>query len=133
MVVNALLPLQVLAAFKERMQHHESPLVACLSAMVGSIGDNRLGGWYSYRMSKAALNMGLRCAAIERGRGATPVKVLGVHPGTTVTNLSAPFLGKRRARSPMDSARQILEMLDQSGPSIPTGSLVNWDGRILPF
>ena len=62
-----------------------------LSARVGSIGDNHLGGWYAYRASKAALNMLLKTAAIEYSRRSANVKLLSFHPGTTDTPLSKPF------------------------------------------
>ncbi len=66
-----------------------------LSAQVGSIEDNRSGGWYGYRMSKAALNMGVRCAAIECARWRRPPAIVAVHPGTTVSGLSEPFTAHR--------------------------------------
>jgi len=142
MAVNALAPLQILDAFTPLLRRGRRPVAATLSAMVGSIGDNRLGGWYSYRMSKAALNMGLRTAAIElaRPRGArdasgeapaTPI-VVAVHPGTTATALSAPFLRNRSARSPEQSAQYLLSVLD-SLSAADTGKFFNWDGRELPW
>ena len=66
-----------------------------LSAQVGSIEDNRSGGWYGYRMSKAALNMGVRCVAIECARWRRPPAIVAVHPGTTVSGLSEPFTAHR--------------------------------------
>ena len=66
-----------------------------LSAQVGSIEDNRSGGWYGYRMSKAALNMGVRCAAIDCARWRRPPAIVAVHPGTTVSGLSEPFTAHR--------------------------------------
>ena len=65
--------------------------MAALSARVGSIGDNHLGGWYAYRSSKAALNMMLRTLSIEYGRRVKNVKIISFHPGTTDTALSKPF------------------------------------------
>jgi NAD(P)-dependent dehydrogenase (short-subunit alcohol dehydrogenase family) len=133
MRVNALAPLQVLAAFAPLLRHDQRAVAATLSAMVGSIGDNRLGGWYSYRMSKAALNMGLKNAAIELGRGARdgPI-VVAIHPGTTTTALSEPFLRHRTARSPAESAEHILAVLDGLTPA-NSGKFYNWDGRELPW
>jgi NAD(P)-dependent dehydrogenase (short-subunit alcohol dehydrogenase family) len=148
MTLNALLPLQVLGAFAPLLRHGERSVAAALSAMVGSIGDNRLGGWYSYRMSKAALNMGLKTAAIELARGRSgagraasagasgdapehPI-VVAVHPGTTTTALSAPHLRGREARPPRDSARHVLDVLDRLTPA-DTGKFYNWDGRELPW
>jgi NAD(P)-dependent dehydrogenase (short-subunit alcohol dehydrogenase family) len=140
MTLNAFLPLQVLGAFAPLLRHGERSVVAALSAMVGSIGDNRLGGWYSYRMSKAALNMGLKTAAIELARGratagrphpTSPI-VVAVHPGTTATGLSARYLHNRDARPPADSAQCVLDVLDRLSPA-DTGKFYNWDGRELPW
>jgi NAD(P)-dependent dehydrogenase (short-subunit alcohol dehydrogenase family) len=132
MAVNAWAPLMALEAFSPLLRHTDGAVAAALSAMVGSIGDNRLGGWYSYRMSKAALNMGLRSAAIELGRQRHAPIVVAVHPGTTLSALSAPFAGPERARPAHDSAAAILRVLDGLGPD-DTGRFFNWDGRELPW
>ncbi|MDZ7667985.1 MAG: SDR family NAD(P)-dependent oxidoreductase [Gammaproteobacteria bacterium] len=136
MTVNALAPLQVLAAFSDLLRHDQRAVAVALSAMVGSIGDNRLGGWYSYRMSKAALNMGLRNAAIELNRPAGgkqlgPI-VAAIHPGTTTTPLSAPFLRRHAARPAAESAAHILDVIDRLSPD-DNGAFFNWDGRELPW
>jgi NAD(P)-dependent dehydrogenase (short-subunit alcohol dehydrogenase family) len=86
--VNAWAPLAAIHAFAPLLRHPEGSVAAALSAQVGSIGDNRMGGWYSYRMSKAALNMGLRTAAIELGRHRHGPTVVAIHPGTTQSPLS---------------------------------------------
>ncbi|MEQ8860561.1 MAG: SDR family NAD(P)-dependent oxidoreductase [Pseudomonadales bacterium] len=136
MTVNALAPLQVLHAFAPLLKHDERAVAAALSAMVGSIGDNRIGGWYSYRMSKAALNMGLKNAAIELGRlrpkGRPAPIVVAVHPGTTETDLSRPFLRQHDARPADDSAAHILAVLDDLDEA-DSGRFFNWDGRELPW
>ena len=75
-----------------------APRIAALSARVGSIGDNGLGGWYSYRGSKAALNMMLRCAALEMRRVNPAAKIIAYHPGTVDTPLSHPYPGQRGTR-----------------------------------
>jgi NAD(P)-dependent dehydrogenase (short-subunit alcohol dehydrogenase family) len=130
--VNAWAPLATLDAFAPLLRHPEGSVAAALSAMVGSIGDNRLGGWYSYRMSKAALNMGIRSAAIELGRQRHAPVVVAIHPGTTRSELSAPFAGPERARPAGESATAILRVLDGLGPE-HTGRFFNWDGRELPW
>lgn len=89
--VNAVLPMLWLSALAPVLRKSPSCRVAILSARVGSISDNRLGGWYSYRSSKAALNMAMRCAAIEFSRRAKGVKLVAYHPGTVDTGLSEPF------------------------------------------
>jgi NAD(P)-dependent dehydrogenase (short-subunit alcohol dehydrogenase family) len=136
MALNALAPLTVLHAFTPLLEHPDGSVAVTLSARVGSIGDNRLGGWYSYRMSKAALNMGIRTAAIELNRRARPDRpapiVAAVHPGTTVSALSEPFLRGRPARSPDDSARHVLAVADGLTPA-DSGGFFNWDGQPLPW
>ncbi len=131
-LVNAWAPLVALDAFAPLLRHEDGAVAAVLSAMVGSIGENRLGGWYSYRMSKAALNMGIRNAAIELGRHRHGPIVVAIHPGTTLSELSAPFAGAERARSPGVSAAAILRVLDGLGKS-DNGRFFNWDGRELPW
>lgn len=91
MTINSL-PTLLLGKYLGPHLNSETPcLFTTLSARVGSISDNRLGGWYSYRMSKAALNQALKCLSIEWQRSAGNVIVVALHPGTTATALSAPF------------------------------------------
>lgn len=89
--VNTILPVLWLKHLIKVLKSDKPCYVAVLSARVGSIGDNRMGGWYSYRASKSALNMLLKTAAIEYARRATNVKLIAFHPGTTDTALSRPF------------------------------------------
>lgn len=89
--VNTFLPALWLQTLAPLLRSAQSCRVALLSARVGSIGDNRTGGWYSYRASKSALNMIIQCAAIEFARRAKNVKLLAFHPGTVDTPLSKPF------------------------------------------
>lgn len=108
---------------------------AALSARVGSIGDNRLGGWYSYRASKAALNQLLRTASIELKRLNPAATVLALHPGTTDTRLSQPFQANVPAGKLFDpdfAARCLLELIGQHGP-VQTGSFWAWDGQTIPW
>jgi NAD(P)-dependent dehydrogenase (short-subunit alcohol dehydrogenase family) len=104
---------------------------AALSARVGSIGDNRVGGWYGYRASKAALNMMLRNFAIELARKRPEAICVGLHPGTVDTDLSKPFQSGTSAEklfSPDYSAGRLLEVLDglRAGD---TGGVFAWDGK----
>jgi NAD(P)-dependent dehydrogenase (short-subunit alcohol dehydrogenase family) len=106
-------------------------VVAALSARVGSIGDNRLGGWYSYRASKAALNMVLQSAAIEFARRARRVKLLAFHPGTTDTALSKPFQANVPAEklfAPQFVAQRLTAVMDGATAD---GRLdfIDWDGQ----
>jgi NAD(P)-dependent dehydrogenase (short-subunit alcohol dehydrogenase family) len=108
---------------------------AALSARVGSIGDNRLGGWHSYRASKAALNMVIANLAIELRRTRPQAIVLGLHPGTVATDLSAPFqtrvaAGKLFTRQA--SAQYLLATVDRATDDT-SGSVLAWDGvRVVP-
>lgn len=104
---------------------------AALSARVGSIGDNRLGGWYSYRASKAALNQLLHTASIELKRLNPLSTVLMLHPGTTDTELSKPFQGNVPAQQlfePAFAAQCILDRVGQQGPQ-DSGTFWAWDGQ----
>jgi NAD(P)-dependent dehydrogenase (short-subunit alcohol dehydrogenase family) len=130
--INAFAPLAALHAFLPLLRHDEGAVAATLSAMVGSIGDNALGGWYSYRMSKAALNMGLRNAAIECSRLRDGPQVVAIHPGTTLTALSEPFVRRHRHRSPEESARRILQVIEGLSAD-DTGKFLNWDGQEIPW
>ena len=87
--LNTFLPIRVLSALMPVIKRSGSPKIAVLSARVGSISDNRLGGWYSYRGSKAALNMATKNMANEFRR--SEVVAVALHPGTTDTDLSKPF------------------------------------------
>ena len=89
--VNAVLPMLWIKMLLPVLKGRQTCVVAVFSARIGSISDNRLGGWYSYRSTKAALNMLLKTAAIEYARRARNVKLLAFHPGTTNTALSQPF------------------------------------------
>ncbi|XP_023330474.1 uncharacterized protein LOC111702901 [Eurytemora carolleeae] len=77
--------------FKEDPKKSHSSVIVNMSARVGSISDNRLGGWYSYRMSKSGMNMATKCLSLELGRGKNRVICLSLHPGTTDTDLSKPY------------------------------------------
>ncbi len=104
---------------------------AALSARVGSIGDNRLGGWYSYRASKAALNQLLHTASIELKRLNPGSTVLSLHPGTTDTQLSKPFQANVPAAQlfePAFAAQRIIELVGRHGPA-DSGTFWAWDGE----
>ena len=107
-------------------------LLVMLSAKVGSIGDNRLGGWYSYRASKAALNMLVRTAAIELARTRPELVVVAVHPGTVQSALSRPFGGAQAGRPPAQAAGEMLAVLDRLSPA-DSGQFLSWNGERLPW
>ncbi len=91
--INSIIPMLWLKALTPLAKGKADCVISVFSARIGSIGDNRSGGWYSYRASKAALNMLLKTAAIEYARRAKNVKIMAFHPGTTDTSLSKPFQG----------------------------------------
>jgi len=132
--VNATGALLVAQSFEALLRKGSHPLFAALSARVGSIADNRLGGWYGYRASKAALNMCLRSLSIEWARGSNPIRVACLHPGTVDTALSAPFTPGTRYElfPPERAARQLLAVIDGLGPD-ETGVFRAWDGSVIPW
>jgi NAD(P)-dependent dehydrogenase (short-subunit alcohol dehydrogenase family) len=108
---------------------------ACLSARVGSIEDNRLGGWHAYRASKAALNMLIRTCAVELRQRNPGALCVALHPGTVDTRLSQPFqagVDPAKLLTPERSARALLGVLDRLTPA-DSGRLFTWDGQGLPF
>ncbi len=117
------------------LRHKEPSTFAAISAKVGSIGDNRLGGWYGYRASKAALNMLMKTTALEYERRCPNTRVVVLHPGTTDTDLSKPF---QRNVSPEKlfpverTVGQLLGVLRQLQPG-DTGKFFSWDGSELPW
>lgn len=128
--VNALGPALVLRHFLPLLDPQGA--MALLSAKVGSIGDNRLGGWYAYRASKAALNMLVKTAAIELARSRPRARLLSLHPGTVISALSQPFRGAVAARPPRDAAQQLLALIDRLGPA-DSGGFFAYDGARLPW
>jgi NAD(P)-dependent dehydrogenase (short-subunit alcohol dehydrogenase family) len=105
---------------------------ATLSAKVGSITDNRLGGWYSYRASKAALNMLIKTASIELHRTQPHLVLVAIHPGTVKSNLSRPFRGDEIGRDPSEAASEILFILGSLEAS-DTGSFKSYRGEDIPW
>lgn len=101
---------------------------ASLSARVGSIGDNRLGGWISYRAAKAAQNQIIRTAAIEIARKRPEAIVVALHPGTVETSLSAPYTANHPTISPQHAARALLAVIDRLTPT-ETGTFWDWKGQ----
>lgn len=128
---NTLGPAMVLRHFAPLLDTQRSVL-AVLSAKVGSIEDNRLGGWYSYRASKAALNMLLKTAAIEVKRSNPQAVLVALHPGTVSSHLSQPFRGAEIGRQPSDAASDMLRVLDGLSAE-HTGRFFAYDSAALPW
>jgi NAD(P)-dependent dehydrogenase (short-subunit alcohol dehydrogenase family) len=117
------------------LKHGDRSVLATLSAKVGSIGDNQLGGWYGYRASKAALNMLMKTAAIEYGRTCPKAIVVTLHPGTTNTRLSLPFQGNvppEKLFSIERTVNQLIAVIEQLRDS-DSGQFFSWDGTRLPW
>ncbi len=133
--VNATGPALVAQAFLPKLRTDRRTVFAVLSARVGSIGDNRLGGWYAYRASKAALNQLIRTLSIEHARKNPLGICVGLHPGTVDTPLSKPFqrgVASDKLFTPAYSAARLLEVIDRL-TSADSGGLFAWDGeRIAP-
>ncbi|WP_058368773.1 SDR family oxidoreductase [Psychrobacter sp. ENNN9_III] len=120
---------------KSKRSTDKPAIFSTISARVGSISDNRLGGWYSYRMSKAALNMGMKNLSIEWGRSLKDVCIVVMQPGTVNTQLSAPFqsnVADGRLFSPAYSAECLLEVLSNM-TAAQSGSFVDWAGESIPW
>ena len=133
--VNAFLPMRVLAALSPVLKRSTAPRIAVLSARVGSIGDNRLGGWYSYRGSKAALNMMLQCAALELRRLNPDAKLIAYHPGTVDTPLSKPFQANVDAEKLLapEVAAAALDRVISEVETDGTLSYLDWRGDAIPW
>ncbi|WP_268796421.1 SDR family NAD(P)-dependent oxidoreductase [Pseudomonas huanghezhanensis] len=128
--VNTLGPAMVLRHFLPLLDPKGA--MAMLSAKVGSIGDNRLGGWYAYRASKAALNMLIKTAAIELARTRPHSRLLSLHPGTVISALSQPFRGAAAARPATVAAHELLSLVDRLTPA-DSGNFFAYDGEPLPW
>lgn len=129
--VNAFGPLVVAKHFHGFLRHRRRSVFASLSARVGSISDNRLGGWYSYRGSKAAQNMFTKTLSIELARVAPQAIVVGLHPGTVDTDLSKPFqrnLPKAQLLAPSSSVASLLEVIAGLRPE-DTGKVFDFRGE----
>ncbi|GAA6619885.1 SDR family NAD(P)-dependent oxidoreductase [Scytonema sp. NUACC26] len=117
------------------LRHKDRSVFASISAKLGSIGDNQLGGWYGYRASKAALNMFLRTVAIEYGRTSPKTIVVTLHPGTTDTRLSKPFQANVPPEKLFSVERTVTQLLGviEHLQDNDSGKFFSWDGSQLPW
>ncbi|WP_279357629.1 SDR family NAD(P)-dependent oxidoreductase [Methylobacterium indicum] len=131
--VNTLGPALVAKHLVPLMPRRGRSVFAALSARVGSIGDNRLGGWYAYRASKAALNQVLRTLAVETARTHPDLIVAGLHPGTVQTALSQPFRPEPGPGlfTPEESATHLLRVIGGLTRE-ESGRVFAWDGQPIP-
>lgn len=135
MEMNALPSLLLAKHFRGHLKRSDAGVFAAISARLGSIGENRLGGWYSYRASKAALNMALVTLAVEWRRELPSATVAALHPGTTDTPLSEPFQAHVPAGqlfSPRQTADYLLGVIHKLTPE-KTGRFWSFDGEELPW
>jgi len=133
--VNTVGPALIAKHFLPLMGRKDKTVFAALSARVGSIDDNRLGGWVSYRASKAALNMAIKTLAIEHARRHPQAVVVSLHPGTVATALSEPFRSRvptAKLFQPEVSAGHLLRVID-SLTHTDSGAFFAWDGSRIPF
>ena len=135
MAVNCLPTLLLAKHALPALKGADEGVFATISARVGSITDNRLGGWYSYRSSKAALNMVLKTLAIEWARSSKRLRVAALHPGTTDTALSEPFqdnVPEGKLFAPTKTASLLLEQIDRLHER-ESGCFLAYDGEVIPW
>ena len=130
---NTITPALIAKHFLPRLNRERPAVFAAISARVGSISDNQLGGWYAYRASKAALNMVIKNAAIEMSRRNKKAIVVGLHPGTVDSPLSKPFQANVAAGklfTPEYSAQKLVQVLEKLTPA-HSGQCLAWDGEVI--
>ena len=130
---NTITPALLAKHFLPRLSRERPAVFAAISARVGSISDNQLGGWYAYRASKAALNMVIKNAAIEMSRRNKKAIVIGLHPGTVDSPLSKPFQANVAAGklfTPEYSAQKLVQVLESLTPA-HSGQCLAWDGEVI--
>jgi NAD(P)-dependent dehydrogenase (short-subunit alcohol dehydrogenase family) len=126
--INVMGPALIMKYFLPLLDKEEKSIFATISAKVGSISDNRYGGWYSYRASKAALNQMIKTVSIEMKIKNQNAVCLAIHPGTVESKLSKPFQkNDLTIQSAQESAKNIYKILNTSNLK-DTGSFYNWDG-----
>ena len=131
--INAIGPALLMKHFCPLLPRDGKSVFATLSAKVGSIGDNRMGGWYGYRAAKAALNQLVKCTAIEIGRSKRDAICIALHPGTVDTGLSGPFAKSGlNVQSPQQATANMLNVIDGLDTR-QTGGFFAYDGQELPW
>lgn len=130
--LNAIGPAMVLKHAAALLPRDRRAVFAALSARVGSIGDNRAGGWYSYRAAKAALNQIIRTGAVELSRSHPDLACVVLHPGTVQTPLTAKYLGRHPAVTPDQAAENLWTVINGLVPR-DTGRFFDWAGKEVPW
>lgn len=130
--VNCIGPALVLKHAVRLLPRDRRAVFAVLSARVGSIGDNRLGGWYSYRAAKAGLNQVIHTGAIELARTHPQAICVALHPGTVATNFTADYAGRHATVSPSEAAQNLLAVVNGLSAD-QTGGFFDWRGTSVPW
>ncbi len=130
--LNAIGPALILSHAHHLLPRDRSAVMAVLSARVGSIGDNRIGGWISYRAAKAAVNQIVHTAAIELARTHGQATVVALHPGTVATAFTEKYVGRHPAVPPQDAATNLMEVMDGLKPE-QTGQFFDYSGASVPW
>jgi len=130
--VNALGPMMVLKHAKRLLPRQSRATFAVLSARVGSIGDNQLGGWYSYRAAKAALNQLIHTSAIELARTHPQLACVALHPGTVQTEFTKDYQSRHATVSPQAAASNLISVIEGLSPA-DTGGFFDWAGKPVPW
>ena len=132
LALNAIGPALALKHAATLLPRDRPSVFAALSARVGSIGDNHLGGWISYRAAKAALNQIVRTAAIELKRSHPQAVLVALHPGTVATDFTAKYLGRHPAVPPAEAARNLTQVIDTLIPA-QSGGFFDYSGKAVPW
>lgn len=130
--LNAVGPALVLSHAARLLPRDRRSVIAVLSARVGSIGDNRIGGWISYRSAKAAANQVVRTASIELARSHRDCACVALHPGTVQTAFTEKYLGRHPSVPADEAAQNLLRVIDKLGPE-QTGQFFDWAGKKVPW
>ncbi len=134
-LINTIGPALVAKHFTPKLHKNQHSVFAALSARVGSISDNQLGGWHAYRASKAALNMLIKTTSIEINRRQKKAIIVGLHPGTVDSKLSQPFqknVPKEKLFTPEYSAKKLMAVIRDIKKE-DSGKIFAWDGKEIPF
>ena len=130
--VNAVGPALILKHIKRLCPRRAPAVVAVLSARVGSIGDNNIGGWISYRAAKAAVNQIIRTSAIELGRTHPELALIALHPGTVATKFSANYTASHPTQTPENAAQHMAQVIEAMTPQ-NTGQFFDWAGKSIEW
>ena len=130
--VNTIGVAHVLSHLPRLLPKRGRSVTGVLTARVGSIGDNRMGGWYSYRASKAALNQIVHGAAVELSRTHRDAVVAALHPGTVATPFTAGYDPKHGKTAPEDAAKNLLDVMERLTP-VQTGGFFDYSGAEIPW